>query len=74
MVENLREKDFIASEGMFNNTKTLEIEGDRYHMEYTSLQNLRKFNIDGYNYIEQNPEKGSHWAKRALTTLKEVTK
>jgi len=30
-------------------------------MGFSSVQGLRKFNIDGYNYIEQNPDKGSGW-------------
>ena len=65
MVENLREKALVAYEAIFSNQETIEVDGYKYHMEYSSLQNLRKFNIDGYNYIEQNPDKGSNWAKMA---------
>jgi hypothetical protein len=65
MVENLRKKALKAYEGIFNNMETIEIDGYRYHMDYTSIQGLRKYNIEGYNYIEQNPDKGSNWAKMA---------
>lgn len=65
MVENLKEKALKAYEAIFNNQEVIEIDGYRYHLEYTSLQDLRKFNIDGYNYIEQNPDKASNWAKMA---------
>lgn len=63
MVENLHEKALIAYEAIFNNKELIEVEGRFYHISYTSVQNLRKFNIDGYNYIEQNPDKSSGWAK-----------
>lgn len=65
MVENLREKALKAYEAIFNDQETVEIEGRVYNMEYTSIQNLRKFRIEGYNYIEQNPDKGSRWAEMA---------
>jgi hypothetical protein len=65
MGEKLRDKALKAYEAIFNNQETIEIDGYTYHMDYTSLQNLRKFNIDGYNYLEQNPDKGSSWAKMA---------
>jgi hypothetical protein len=62
---NLREKALKAYEGIFNKMETIEINGYMHHMEYTSIQGLRKYNIDGYNYIEQNPDKNSNWAKMA---------
>jgi len=65
MVENLREKALKAYEVIFNDQDSVEIDGDHYHLDYTSLQGLRKFQIEGYNYIEQNPEKGSSWAEKA---------
>ncbi|MBM3292226.1 hypothetical protein FJY84_06070 [Candidatus Bathyarchaeota archaeon] len=65
MVENLHEKALIAYEAIFNNKVLIEVEGRFYNISYTSVQNLRKFNIEGYNYLEQNPEKSSGWAKLA---------
>jgi hypothetical protein len=65
MAENLEEKALAAYHGIFNNQEYIEVDGEKYYLEYTSLQHIRKFNIDGYNYIEQNPDKGSRWAKRA---------
>jgi hypothetical protein len=65
MVENLREIALKAYEAIFSNHETVEIEGRIYHMDYTNNQNLRKFSIEGLNFIEQNPDKGSSWAKMA---------
>ena len=45
-----------AHEAIFNIQETVEKEGYTYHLDYTSLQDLRKFNIL-YYYIEQNPDK-----------------
>ena len=65
MVENLQDKALTAYHGIFNNQEVIEIDGKRYYLQYTSLQELRKYNIEGYNYIEQNPDKGSKWAEMA---------
>jgi len=65
MVQNLREKALAAYEAIFSDQKMIEVEGRMFTMEYSSVQGLRKFSIDGYNYIEQNPDKGSSWAKMA---------
>jgi hypothetical protein len=65
MVQNLHEKALKAYEAIFGNQKTIEIDGRMIPMGYSPVQGLRKFNIDGYNYIEQNPDKGSDWAKMA---------
>jgi hypothetical protein len=65
MVQNLHEKALKAYEAIFGNQKTIEIDGRMIPMGYSSVQGLRKFNVDGYNYIEQNPDKGSSWAKMA---------
>ena len=61
-VENLREKALKAYEGIFNNMETIEIDGRRYQMDYTSRKGLRLFMIEGYSYIEKNPDKDSSWA------------
>ena len=45
--------------------ETIEIDGYRYHMDYTSRKGLRLFKIEGYSFLEQNPDTGSNWAKMA---------
>jgi hypothetical protein len=65
MVENLREKALSAFEGIFNNFETIEIDGYNYYLDFTSRKGLRLFKIDGYSYLEQNPDTGSNWAKMA---------
>ena len=65
MVENLREKALSAYEGIFNNIDTIEIDGYKYYLDFTSRKGLRLFKIDGYSYLEQNPDTGSNWAKKA---------
>lgn len=65
MVENLREKALKAYEALFNDQDFVVIDGARYTLDYTSLQGLRKFQIDGLGFIEQNPDKGSSWAEKA---------
>lgn len=65
MVQNLRDKALTAYDAIFNDLESIEIEGDTYHMDYTSRSGLRFFKIDGYSYLEQNPDTGSKWAKMA---------
>ena len=65
MVENLCEKALAAYNGIFNNQETMEIEGISYYLDHTISKGLRLFKIDGYSYLEQNPDTGSNWAKMA---------
>jgi hypothetical protein len=65
MVENLREKALAAYEGIFNNQESIEIEGYTYSLDQTPRKGLRLYKIEGYSYLEQNPETGSKWAKMA---------
>jgi len=65
MVENLREKALAAYDGVFNNFETIKIEGYTYYLDHTPRKGLRFYEIDGYSYLEQNPDTGSHWAKIA---------
>ena len=65
MVENLQEKALTAYNGIFNNLETIELDDYTYHKDYTSRTGLRLFKIEGHNYLEQNPETGSKWAKMA---------
>ena len=65
MAENLKEKALTAYDGIFNDKETIEIDGNTYHLDHTSRKGLRLFKIDGYSYLEQNPETGSNWAQMA---------
>lgn len=65
MVENLREKALTAYYGIFNNLETILIDEYSIYMDRTSRSGLRLFKIDGYSFLEQNPETGSKWAKMA---------
>ncbi len=64
-MEDLRGKALKAYEALFDNQETVEIDGMVYHLEHTSIQELRKFRVEGYNFIEQNPDKGSRWGELA---------
>ena len=65
MVENLRIKALKIYEGIFNIQEAIDIDGYTYHLDYTSRKGLRLYKIDGYSYLEQNPDTGSNWAKLA---------
>jgi len=65
MVENLKAKALAAYNGIFNNQESIEIEGYTYHLDHTPRKGLRFYEIDGYSYLEQNPDTGSNWAKMA---------
>jgi len=65
MVENLRLKALKAYAGIFKNQEAIDIDGYTYHLDYTSRKGLRLYKIDGYSYLEQNPDTGSNWAKLA---------
>ena len=49
----------------FNKQESIEIDGYTDHLEHTPRKGLRIFKIDGYSYLEQNPDTGSKWAKMA---------
>ena len=63
MVENLRKKALIVYEGIFNKQEIIEIDRYKYYMKYNSRKGLRLYKIEGYSYLEQNPDTGSNWAK-----------
>ena len=54
-----------AYDAIFEDRESVEINGDVYHVERTPGAQLRFVKIDEYSFLEQNPRKGSHWAKMA---------
>jgi len=64
-MERLREKAIMAYEAIFSNQTTLEIDATTYLLEKTSRSKLRLFKIEGYSFLEQNPNTHSNWAKMA---------
>jgi hypothetical protein len=61
----MREKALKAYEAIFSDQESILMEGVEYQLERTPRANLRFFKIEGYSFLEQNPRKGSHWAKLA---------
>jgi hypothetical protein len=61
----MREKALKAYEAIFSNQESILINGIDYRMERTPRVNLRLFKIEDYSFLEQNPKKSSHWAKKA---------
>ncbi len=65
IMEDLRGKALKAYEALFSGREAVEIEGKVYRLKHTSIQGLRRFSIEGYSFIEQNPDKGNGWAEMA---------
>jgi hypothetical protein len=61
----MKEKALQAYQAIFSNMERIEIDGVEFLMERTPRSKLRFFNIEGYSFLEQNPQKSSHWAKLA---------
>ncbi len=64
-MEDLRGKALKAYDALFNYRRTVEIDGRVYRLEHTSVKGLRRFSVGGYDFIEQNPDKGSRWGEMA---------
>ena len=50
---------------IFEGHESVEVDGKRYRVGRTSRLGLREFVIEGYTFIEQNPEKASAWTRLA---------
>lgn len=54
---------------IFSDEKSVNIDGKDYPVKRTSGKRLRYIDVkigdNGYRCMEQNPDKGSHWAKLA---------
>jgi len=64
-MKDLGELATKAYETIFNNKKSVEINGKIYRVRRTSSRGLRFLIIEGYTFLEQNPEKNSVWGNLA---------
>jgi hypothetical protein len=64
-LNNLEEVASKAYKNIFNDRETVEIDGKTRKIKRTSRQGLRFLILDGYTFLEQNPEKNSVWGKMA---------
>ncbi len=62
---NLEAASKVAYEAIFSDRDEVEIDGQKRMITKTSKQGLRSIELDGYTFIEQNPEKNSAWGKMA---------
>ena len=62
---NLKELALKAFEAVFENRGSVNVDGLVYLMEETPRTRLRFVRIGEYTFLEQNPEKRSHWGKLA---------
>ena len=63
-MKNLEEVALKAFKSIFEGG-SVEVEGVFYTVEETARSKLRRVSIEGYSFIEQNPEKASRWAQMA---------
>ena len=64
-MKNLEEVVLKAFKAIFGDDGTAEVDGVLYPVEETSKSKLSYVSVEGYRFIEQNPEKASRWAQRA---------
>lgn len=64
-MENLKKKALKIFKKMFSNADQVEIDGDSYSINTYSPSGVKHVDIGKYRFIEQNPKKDSHWAKKA---------
>ena len=62
----------IVAEAMFNNEKSVEVEGNTYNINVFPKSGLKYVDIDEFRFVEQNPNKNSNWAKMARAGKKIV--
>ena len=62
---DLREVALKVFDAIFDEHKSMDIDGKVYLVERTSRANLRLVKIDRYTFLEQNPSTSSQWAKMA---------
>jgi len=61
-IEDVASKIFDA---IFGGLDAVDIEGEIFLIEQTARSKVKLVKREGYTYIEQNPHKGSRWAKLA---------
>jgi len=64
-LKNLEEKAQKIYEALFEGKEEVEFEGETYPIETYSPSGVRHVNVDNFQFLEQNPKKDSHWAKKA---------
>lgn len=64
-MENLEKLAVKIYKAMFEGKKSVVIEGKKYSVLRTSTTGLRVVYAEDMRFIEQNPEKASHWASMA---------
>ena len=63
-IERLENVSLKIFDAIFSNQNKVELEGGLYHIRKTG-SGLRSVRYEGIFFVEQNPNKGSHWAKLA---------
>ena len=64
-VKNLEESTKKIYEAVFQDKKTVEVDGKTYNIRRTSSLALRVVEVEAFTFLEQNPEKNSVWGKLA---------
>lgn len=67
---NLKEYALKIYQAIFNNLSEVELEGDTIPIQKFKSSHLRYVDLSGFRFIEQNPNKASHWAEMARTGKK----
>jgi hypothetical protein len=57
--DELEKYALLIYNAIIHDEDSVEIDGTFFPIKFTSRADLRKFTIDGYLFIEQNPAK--HW-------------
>ena len=63
-IERLERVSLKIFDAIFSNQNKVELEGELYRIRKTG-SGLRNVRYEGIFFVEQNPHKGSHWAKLA---------
>jgi hypothetical protein len=67
---NLKAYALKIYQAIFNNLSEVELEGKLILIQKFKSSRLRYVDLSGYRFIEQNPNKDSHWAEMARTGKK----
>lgn len=62
---NLKTIALKVHKAIFGEKDKVEIDGEKYKVGKFSKSGLRYVDYDNYRFVEQNPKKNSHWAKKA---------
>ncbi|MGV9171078.1 MAG: hypothetical protein ACOC44_11740 [Promethearchaeia archaeon] len=62
---NLKETALKIFEAMFNEKDDVPIDNRAYKIQVYHASGVKHVDIGDYRFIEQNPNKDSHWANKA---------